>query len=405
MAGRNITLLRNPFLYGKRLPIDLKEFQNTTQRHRKKSQFMKKIKLTFDARMINSSGIGTQVQNVLFQLINRKDLDLNLIGNEKFLLSFFPEFEGRITHFDSPIYSIKEQLFFPRPDDDSLLHIPHYNAPIRWLNQSIVVIHDLIHLQSAEFSLPHYRIYTSMLLKYIAKNALKIITVSDTTRQEFLMRHPGAADRTEVIYNGIDHDLFTPPSKTAIAKFKKKYNLPQRFFLIVGIGKRHKNVDFVVRSLAPLWQKGDLQIPLVLGGTGGIIPDYVQNEITINKLSDRIITLPRLDRMELPLMYGAADLLIMPSLLEGFGFPVIEGMASGTPVLCSNASSLPEISGNAGLLFNPRSAADFTEKLLEITQNKNLRNNLINKGLKRASYFQWKKHVDDLLKIYRSSSR
>ncbi len=363
---------------------------------------MKNLKLTYDARMLFSSGIGTQVQNVTKLLSQNEHIDLHLFGNQNEINSFLPDFQGKITDWNAPIYSIKEQFSIPDPGKDSILHIPHYNASIRYLNRSIIVVHDLIHLQSEEFASIQYRLYTNTLLSLIAKKALRIITVSETTKQEYIMRYPAAEKKIDVIHNGLDHTLFYPPDKKLLNKFKKKYTLPDQFILIVGIGKKHKNVDFVIRTLAPLWKSHKLKMPLVLGGTGGVIPEYIAREIQINRLENHIIALPRLSVTELSLMYGAARILIMPSLLEGFGFPVIEAMACGTPVLCSNASSLPEIAGNAALLFDPRSSADLTNNLLQLLENQKLATDMKNKGITRASHFSWQKHISELIKVYYS---
>ena len=207
-----------------------------------------KIKIKFDARMISSSGIGTQVQNVLRLLSKRPDIELHLVGDPRDIYRHLPGFGGRITEFKQPIYSIGEQLFFPAPDADELLHIPHYNAPIRLLRKSVIVLHDLIHLQSTQFARPHYRIYTYLLLFFVSRFARRVATVSDTTRREFLSRFPKAAARTSLVYNGIDHRLLKPPADKDIKTFRKEYNLPARFLLVIGIGKRHKNVDFAIHA-------------------------------------------------------------------------------------------------------------------------------------------------------------
>ncbi len=362
------------------------------------------LEIRFDARMVGHSGIGTQVQNVLRELMLRKDdVRLHLLGDPKMIFRHLPGFDGRITEFKASIYSIREQLFFPGPEPKEVLHLPHYNVPILRMRRAVVVLHDLIHLQSKEFSAPHYRIYSYVLLFFAALFARRIATVSDTTRLEFLKRFPRAAAKTSLLYNGIDHSLFRVPDAQDVNRFRKNFDLPKKFLLIVGIGKRHKNVDFAVRALAKHWRSGKLKIPLALAGTGGKVPEYIQATLEREGVSDRLIVLPYLDGPDLPLLYAAAELFILPSLYEGFGFPLVEAMACGTPAIASRTSCLPEIGADAARYFDPRNEDDFLRVLDECLGDKELRETMRKDGLKRAKDFDWRKHVNELIELYRSA--
>ncbi|MCR9143563.1 MAG: glycosyltransferase family 4 protein [bacterium] len=360
------------------------------------------VKICFDARMIGSSGIGTQIQNVLRLLMKQEHIQLHLLGNPRDIFRHLPGFGGKITEFKSSIYSIGEQLFFPRPAPDEILHVPHYNAPIRYLRRSVIVLHDLIHLQSTQFAGPHYRAYAYVMLWLVSRFARRVATVSDTTRREFLSRFPVAAARTSVVYNGIDHRLLKPQSEKDVKAFRKSYGLPARFMLVIGIGKRHKNVDFAVRALAREWKSGRCRVPLVLGGTGGKIPDYIRETLEREGVADRLLVVPFLRNEELPLLYAAAEVFILPSLYEGFGFPLVEAMACGTPAITSRASCLPEIGSDAALYFDPRDADDFIKTLYSVLDDPKLRDKMIRTGIKRAKDYDWKKHVEQLTQIYES---
>lgn len=360
----------------------------------------KKITLAFDARMIHHSGIGTQVYNTLKYLTREESLDLTLLGNESEIHESLPDFTGNIIPFNAGIYSLNEQLFFPKIQENAILHIPHYNVPMFHLKNSVVMVHDLIHLQSDEFALPHYRLYATLLLSVAIKKAKRILTVSETTRQELLMRFPKVESKTTVVYNGLDHDLYKPQSEESIKDFKAKYNLPKKFLLVVGIGKKHKNVDMLIRALSSLWKEKKLTHPLVLGGSGGSIPEYVRQAIDKNDVAPYVIPMPRIDLQEMPLLYGSSDIFIMPSLLEGFGFPVVEAMASGTPVLCSNASCLPEVAGNGAVFFDPKNPTDFVKKLMLFLENPSKRKEYVGKGISRARFFSWKKHASEIIQVY-----
>ncbi len=358
------------------------------------------IRLTYDVRMLGHSGIGTQVDNVLRGLAARSEVELNLVGDPVAIRQVLPDFDGRITKFTAPIYSVREQLRFPRPDETSILLLPHYNAPVRFLSGAVVVLHDLIHLHSGQFRAPHYRAYATGMLSCVARRASRILTVSQYTHDDFVARFPGAAGRTITNHNGVEHSLFAPPKRASVEGFRRRYQLPARFLLCVGIGKRHKNVDFVVRALAPFWHEGTFALPLVLAGAGGAVPDYIYRGLP-GGLPPEVIPLPHLDRAELPLLYAAAEVLVMPSLFEGFGFPVVEAMATGTPVLAASATSLPEVGGRAAAYFEPGNAISFTDGLFRITGSVSARNRMKKAGIRQAARFNWERHVDCLLGVLR----
>ena len=259
----------------------------------------------------------------------------------------------------------------------------------------------MIHLQSTQFAGPHYRIYAYVLLWLVSRFARRVATVSDTTRREFLSRFPAAAARTSLLYNGIDHRVLKPGSEKAVKAFRKEYGLPARFLLVIGIGKRHKNVDFAIEALAQEWKSGRCKIPLVLGGTGGKIPDYIRESLEREGVVDRLLVVPFLKNEELPLLYSAAELFILPSLYEGFGFPLVEAMACGTPAITSRSSCMPEIGGDAARYFDPRDREDFISTLYSVVGNRKLRAEMVRAGLKRAKNFDWNEHIDGLMRIYR----
>lgn len=365
----------------------------------------RKINIYYDVRMIGNSGIGTQIQNVLKQIVGHERVNLTLLGDPAALKKWISDFQGRIIPWRAPIYSIKEQLSFPRPPRDTIILAPHYNAPLRHMSKTVVILHDLIHLHSLEFEMPHYRLYTLFMLSRIAARARRIITVSDYSREDFTARFPLAENKTITNYNGLNHDIFRPPTKKKIAEFRKKYSLPRVFILSVGIAKKHKNLDFVIQSLMPKWQDGSLKIPLIIGGTNGRLPEYVEKKFGNRKSMDFIRVLPRLAGEEMPLLYAAAHLLVMPSLLEGFGFPVIESMACGTPVLCSGVTSLPEVGGDAAVYFDPQNPLDFLDRFFELLNNERRREMLIQRGFRQAEKFDWKTHSSRLLNVLQEALR
>jgi glycosyltransferase involved in cell wall biosynthesis len=358
------------------------------------------LKIYFDARMLGHSGIGIQIEEVLSRLVDNPEIDLCLIGDKDKIHQYFPNIDN-IKNFRASIYSLKEQIFFPSRDSNlGLFHFPHYNAPIKHLKNSIVVIHDLIHLDSEEFNKPHYRIYAKTLIQQIVNKARAIITVSEYTKKRLMEEFKTTKNNIYLIHNGINRDIFYPASLKEIRDFRKKYQLPERYFLVVGIGKKHKNLDGLILALKKLWKQELLNIPLVVAGTNQKIPEYVKELIT-DDIKNRIIFLPFIPKDQLRILYSSAFLFIMPSKLEGFGFPLLEAMACGVPTISSNRASLPEISQNATIYFDPYSPEDIMNCIMKVSKDKKIRESLIEKGKKQVLKYDWDVHVQKLIKIYK----
>lgn len=355
--------------------------------------------------MIQSSGIGTTVLGTLKELSKRESIDLTLIGNRGKILESLPGFQGDIVEWDPPIYSLKEQTSYPPIPADALLHVPHYNAPISRLRQTVVMVHDLIHLQSEEFAAPKFRFYAVFILSMVTRYARAIVTVSRESQSQLVRRFPAARNKTTVLHNGVDHNLYKPVAARKATTWRKKMGLPDSFLLAVGIGKKHKNVDFLIRSLAPLWKNGAITEPLVIAGSGGKFPEYLHRSIGETGTDDFLVSLPYIPLDEMPILYTNAKILLMPSLLEGFGFPIVEAMACGTPVMCSNVSALPEVAGSAAILFDPTDEGDFQNKIQMILGNSKEQKRLKSLGLEQSARFNWVTHVDLLLDVYRRVSR
>jgi len=353
------------------------------------------MSLVYDARLIDNSGIGTTIRGQLRELVSRK-ADLVLLGNAAAIHRSIPAFAGRIIAFDASLYSIREQIAFPSPGIHQL-HIPHYNAPIKYLQKCSVTVHDLIHLQSDEFKLPIYRMYAKFMLGRIAQMSPCIFTVSETTRSHFLRLFPAARRKTFTTLNGIDHSIFKPAKQSEVKSFRAKYDLPESFLLAVGIGKKHKNLDFILSGLARFWREG-YTTPLVLGGTNGRIPDYARLPFRENAVRKNVILLPHLPESELPTLYTSARALVVPSRLEGFGLPALEAMACGSPVISSSAGSLPEVCGDAALYFDPYDVESFLGTLKRFDSERGLVNKLAARGIKRAQSFNWKRNVDAMMR-------
>lgn len=345
--------------------------------------------------MIEHSGIGVRIQNILKNWDRNKwlaeSIELYLFGDPEKLKNHSLPKSARIIPYTVGIYSLSEWFGHPKMKETDLLDIPHFNVPILYLRKCIVTIHDLIPwiFRDLHGGLAK-RIYLLLVLNLICKLAKKIVCVSFRTREDFLRYVGSPKKELEVLYNGVDHNLFQPITGARVKKFRKQYQLPKNFLLLVGIGKGHKNFEFALRVLKRLWVERRYKIPVCIAGTNGKPPE-LSSEFSWESLpSGMFQILPRFPAEEMPFLYASATALLYPSLYEGFGLPILEAQAVGCPVISSDSSVLPEILENSAYFFDPKKENSLESSILEFskipeTKLKSLRT----LGIKNAKRFQW----------------
>ena len=205
-------------------------------------------------------------------------------------------------------------------------------------------------------------------------------------------------DRIEVIYHGIDK-RFKPSDNVEIKEIKLKYNLPDSYVLYVGtLAHPQKNLVRLLRAFKKCFEKG-IDTKLVLCGASGFQADMIYKEVEKLNLGNRIIALGYVPDEDLPAIYSGARIFVFPSLYEGFGNPVLEAMACGTPVITSNSSSLKEISNGAALLVNPYSDEELKNAMFRLWHDEDLRRELIHKGKIWVQNFSWRSSALKLLRV------
>lgn len=364
-------------------------------------------KIGFDARMVAHSGIGSRVQGVLRELstvASKRGIEITLLGNrntleEKLGSKIFGQYG--FLPYDAEIYSLREWAGISRMKDFDLLDIPHFNAPIRYLDRCIVTIHDIIPFRMREFHSSFLKqTYLRFVFSRIRKKAKAIVTVSDFTAKDVEEVFSISRERMITIYNGIDSKAFHQRSDAKIRNFRKKYDLEQNYLLSVGIGKEHKNLGFVLRSFRKLWSEKLLDRTWVIAGASGKLPEYLRKDA--EGWEDKIKVLPYLTEDELATLYSGAGLLVYPSLYEGFGFPPVEAQACGCPVLSSDASVLPEILGGTAFYFDPKNHSEFESELLSLLGSKRRLHSKEKSGIKNSKRFDWKKTAEQIVLEYLS---
>lgn len=359
------------------------------------------MKIGFDARMIRHSGIGVRIEFILKHILENKYdfMKFYLFGNPDYLNQFKKIPKTEIIPYNAGIYSIRELFGHPLMKEMDILDIPHFNIPIPYIGKSIVTVHDLTPYVMKEFFPSRLkRAYMNLIFRLIKKSAA-VLTVSENTKTDLIREFKYSPDSVRVNYNAVDTDIFRKHSDEETENFRKKYSLPKKFYLTVGIGKEHKNFKFLLGCLLELWKEQKVSAPLVLAGTGGKLPEYIQE--LASSASEKLIVFPRIPYEELPLLYSSADLMIFPSLYEGFGFPAVEAQAAGCPVLSSNASVMPEILSDSAAYFDPKDSESFFSSLLKLEKSPERKKLLKLEGFENIKRFDWKRSAQEILNIYK----
>lgn len=348
--------------------------------------------IVVDARMINSSGIGTYLKNLL--PLFKEKFNLILLGDTKKLNEFKWSKDCEIIEFDSQIYSISEQLKYPFIiPKTKLLWCPHFNTPILPVKAKKIVttIHDVNHLALKEhYSFLKYN-YAKKLYTNAVKRSSRIITVSDFSKSELLKYTSAKSKNITRIYCGVNEEFNT-------SKLELNKELPEKFILFVGNIKSHKNIITLLKAYKVLSKK-EFKL-VILGKKDGFLSqdNAVFEYIDKNNLSKNVFFTGFLSDKQVKEVYKRASLFVFPSLYEGFGLPILEAMACGVPVISSSKASLKEVGGEACIYFDGINFSDLSLKMEAILTDKILRKEFTEKGLKRIENFSWeesaKKHIE-----------
>ncbi|MDQ3069278.1 MAG: glycosyltransferase family 4 protein [Acidobacteriota bacterium] len=364
------------------------------------------MRIAIDARKLHDYGIGTYVRNVL-RYLGRIDRE-----NEYVLLcrpadvavarTFGENF--RAVPESAANYSVREQFSIPltlKRAGADVFHAPHYVLPPLLPCPSIVTIHDCIHLRFPEY-LPNRiaHAYARTFMSIAATRSARILTVSEASKRDILhFLHPPAS-KVEVIYNAIDDRFDREPEVADVVRVRQRYQLENPFLLYAGNIKPHKNVDRVIDAFARLKKRGFERLKLLIIGDELSKYPQLRRAVHRHQLHQHVRFLGFVPDATLAVLYRLADVFVFPSLYEGFGLPPLEAMASGTPVVTSNVSSLPEVVGDAALLVDPRDAEAIADAVQRILTDDGLRRSLVQKGLGRAHEFSWERSVRRIREVY-----
>ena len=279
-----------------------------------------------------------------------------------------------------------------------LYHALAFVAPIVLTAPMVVTVYDLSFLRYPAQLSAARRLYLRALTALTCTRARRVLAISQSTAND-LTAHLGVpAAKIDVTPLGYDRAAFHPLLEGDMAHFRRKHNLPARFWLYVGTLEPRKNLPLLLQAYARLG--AEERLPLILGGGIGWRARDVFAVIERLALSDSVKHVGFIPTADLPLWYNCAEAFLYPSVYEGFGLPVLEAMACGTPVITTKVSSLPEVAGKAAMCLPPNDREQWTNALIELRKSSEWRAAARTRGLERAKHFSWARTAELTLISY-----
>ena len=318
----------------------------------------------------------------------------------------------KIVELNAGFFPVWEQFALPvaaRKHGCDILHCTSNTAPVNTRIPLMITLHDIIYLESISvlkkggtWYQKFGNIYRRLVVPRVVHISKKIITVSEFEKDRIrnYFGYPEDDNRLVAVYNGVSDYFKKIENKNELKRVKQKYNLPDEFFFFLGNTDPKKNTKGVLKAYSDFLKRNDKKISLLMLDYDKEALKKLLIEIDDKELINHIFLTGYVINTDLPAIYNLCKIFLYPSLRESFGIPVIEAMSCGTPVITSNTSSMPEISGGAGYIIDPFNPLEITKAIEKILADENLRNDLINKGLKRAKKFSWRAMAENVLKLY-----
>lgn len=310
-------------------------------------------------------------------------------------------------------YPVWEQIKLPKMAKRfklDILHCTSNTAPIFCPVPLVVTIHDIIYMEVKNVLGKGYtpyqlfgNLYRKLVVSRLVKRAAKIITVSNFekgTIRNYFTQLP--ENNLLAVYNGVSKHFKPVEDEAEQKRILSKYNLPEHYFMFLGNTDPKKNTANALQGFARYCEKNGNRFKLMVGDLDReVIRKHLQ-DAGLEAQLENIQNTGYIPNQELPALISMAEVFLYPSLRESFGIPLLEAMACGTPVLSGQKSSLPEVAGDAALLVDVTQSENIRKGIEELVENKDLRNELIQKGLARAKEFSWENTARETLKVYQN---
>ena len=356
----------------------------------------------FDARLIGALGIGRYISGLLPQLAQLLGDHLTVIANRQDAAIVRAVMGGsaHLMTVNAPPYRLAEQSMLPLTllrADLSLVHFPHYNLPLITPGHFVVTVHDLFPFQFPEIhSGPLPRRVNQMLMRNAVRRAGRIITPSKATALAVTQSFPHSADRVVSIPEAADDRFTSPRNPEAEAAWQMRLGIRPPYVFYLGQWKAYKNLPLLLEAFGRV-QRTHPSSQLVIAGDDPRHPEVRQ---LAAELPEGSVVLPgRLPESAVPDLYRGAAMVVLPSRAEGFGLPVIEAMACGVPVICSDLPVLREIADGVAIFCDPNDPAAFAAamaSMLDAPSNGSRRQ----LGVERARTFTWERAARQTVEVY-----
>jgi len=369
------------------------------------------MRIGIDARSLQQKGTG--VGRYLFNILKHyPELDKSneymlyltegkpdpaLSGfNSKAISIPFIDFNLTWLHFRLPFEIAKDKI--------DLFHGPYSALPFLQPCPMVMTIHDLTYEIHPEWFSLRSRISFQAHSRWAVKTAKRIIAVSECTKKDIIKYYKVEEKNIEIIYLAPEESYKQITDKSRLNGVKSKYGISKNFLLHVGVVHARRNIERLLKVFGRLRGEG-FDIQLVLVGSL-MVRKMIRKTIDLNHyikelgLEGEVIHIDYVPDEDLVCLYNAAKLFVYPSLYEGFGLPLVEAMACGTPVIASNVSSIPEVVGDAGILFDPYNEEEILDSIKIVLNDKSTWEALSIKGLNRAKQFSWSRAAKQTIELY-----
>jgi len=319
----------------------------------------------------------------------------------------------KIHPIDGGPYPYWEQVLLPKAAAEEgcdLLHCTSNTAPTRSKVPIMITLHDIIYLESISVLKKGGTWYQKLGNLYrrwnvprVVKKSKRIITVSEFEKERIrsFFGFPDSDERLKAVYNGVSQHFKPVREKEKLSEVREKYSLPDSFLFFLGNTDPKKNTERVLNAYAGYVKESESPLPLVLLDYEERMLDQVLKNQNIENIREYIILPGYVVNKDLPSIYSMSKVFLYPSLRESFGIPMLEAMSCGTPVITSNTSSMPEVSGGAAKIVDPTDRDAIKEAIKELVADEQQRNDLVEKGFKQAARFTWKAMAESVLSIYK----
>jgi glycosyltransferase involved in cell wall biosynthesis len=373
------------------------------------------MRIAIDIRRVNEFGIGTYIWNLVRNLSQLDDHNEYLLAgtdrNFHELGPLRPNFtkflQSDRTGTWREQFALSRALSKRKPD---VVHIPHHDCPFMMPGRLVVTIHDCVHVKFPPENLSRLRRYELYWrTKRAVESASQILAVSNSTRDDLINIFNLDARRISVVHNALD-ERFSPEQNGADRKtVLERYQIHDPFILYSGRIRPHKNIHRLIEAFAVL--KSELRddeqyrnLKLIVIGDELSRHQYLRLTVVRSGVQQDVRFFGFVPNSILQVFYQSAVLFAFPSLYEGFGLPPLEAMASRTPVLASNTSSLPEVLGDAALLVNPENVFEIARGMKSILMEDALRTRLIERGMTHISRFSWATAAKQVIEAYKRAA-